>query len=1098
MEGVGVGDDVSPLLQIFLRIHPTAPALDGSLTWDFLSLPEMICLRLLSSSLRRSLERVEYVRCRDGTSGYAVPFPGFPGVLTSASKRRRERERRRRRRREGYHEEIVHDGGGDDDEEEAESDGGLFRHQLASLEAMHRAENRRAAFGSLRGGVLGDAPGLGKTVTTLALVASTAGARPREPVEFWDADGVQEGWDALRTNPARAVDILAALKPIRDRPHRIACEKFREVERYVIPPYGDDRLPTLKSFEQYVRRELRGTVSSSILEIFRKNVCRLKVSLDKRNRRYFCSEEGRRLAFERELIPSFATLVVVPDALLEHWAEQMRRHLDLSVFADEADQVRREPTIDGAHGSRGVVYVDGVGDLADASFPLKHVRFGAALAPMSRLMGHLVVVVPFSRCEGEFRGEVRAGRMAGGSAGRGRTKRSRSGAASSETAVTGSVSGSHSPLLQIRWLRIVVDEGHQLGEHEAGNDVTRFVHHVAAERRWVLSGTPTTGDEDSEEFTSRGLDQMQRLLLFLRHPVYGTVFARDARTAAEKKALAKQAWFSSVKSPFLEKQVLGRRELMRVMDEVMVMHRKEDIDLPTPVFKQGEVAVPIPDEVQAKLVELACSDAKDNVLALKDTLTGFGVDTTLEDGEVLAQLGKAIKRKKNVTEIMLNAYLGTDTYQSLVDEAQGKYIVEALREERRALKERGGPLEGKAARGAALLTTTDWADRGDRRPIKAVVYSSSNNNLLSVAEHLYRRLEDENVAEMYGGVGTMSSELSRFRYGRKEGRECPVCGGWSDASGQGGRSSSERCGRLLLEVVDRAGNRFLVEQERVVRAIGDEDVYDEESGAPGNVSAVRFDGEPLTSFGSMPKKWLPFDTIEVDVRAFHPVLKERWNEDIWRRHGLQRCLQWAQREGYQGQDWYLGPLPDTGENLLAVKLVKWQACSRFHAPSRWYSGPQLQHQPAKVVKEDVFVLCLLSELSHGLDLSFVTHLFLLEPIDDAALLEQVTSRAHRIGAEGPVTVETVNVWKELGDDATRAAGARSAGAMLEERERRTGTGVCEHCYRSFESLEQAEEHERRCDRNPNGSAEVDPFHLSSVYREIRPPPPLKAAADDAP
>ena len=52
------------------------------------------------------------------------------------------------------------------------------------------------------------------------------------------------------------------------------------------------------------------------------------------------------------------------------------------------------------------------------------------------------------------------------------------------------------------------------------------------------------------------------------------------------------------------------------------------------------------------------------------------------------------------------------------------------------------------------------------------------------------------------------------------------------------------------------------------------------------------------------------------------------------------------------------------------------------------------------------------------------------------------------------------------------------------------TAVCEHCYRSFESMEKAENHEHKCERNPDSSAEVDPFHLSSVYRDICPPPPM--------
>ena len=61
--------------------------------------------------------------------------------------------------------------------------------------------------------------------------------------------------------------------------------------------------------------------------------------------------KASRLIFERSLIPCSMTLIVVPDALLEHWAEQIRRHLDLEVFAD--------PNASG-EGSQGVVYIDGI------------------------------------------------------------------------------------------------------------------------------------------------------------------------------------------------------------------------------------------------------------------------------------------------------------------------------------------------------------------------------------------------------------------------------------------------------------------------------------------------------------------------------------------------------------------------------------------------------------------------------------------------------------------------------------------------------------------------------------------------------------------
>ncbi|XP_028088942.1 F-box protein At3g54460 [Camellia sinensis] len=43
----------------------------------------------------------------------------------------------------------------------------------------------------------------------------------------------------------------------------------------------------------------------------------------------------------------------------------------------------------------------------------------------------------------------------------------------------------------------------------------------------------------------------------------------------------------------------------------------------------------------------------------------------------------------------------------------------------------------------------------------------------------------------------------------------------------------------------------------------------------------------------------------------------------------------------------------------------------------------------------------------GLDLSFVTHVFLMEPIWDRSVEEQVISRAHRMGATRPIHVETL-------------------------------------------------------------------------------------------
>ncbi len=59
-----------------------------------------------------------------------------------------------------------------------------------------------------------------------------------------------------------------------------------------------------------------------------------------------------------------------------------------------------------------------------------------------------------------------------------------------------------------------------------------------------------------------------------------------------------------------------------------------------------------------------------------------------------------------------------------------------------------------------------------------------------------------------------------------------------------------------------------------------------------------------------------------------------------------------------------------------------------------------------------YVLMLCEDGSHGLDLSFVTHLFLINEVSDPAKRQQVVSRAHRMGATGPVVVEPVRMWDD--------------------------------------------------------------------------------------
>jgi hypothetical protein len=296
--------------------------------------------------------------------------------------------------------------------------------------------------------------------------------------------------------------------------------------------------------------------------------------------------------------------------------------------------------------------------------------------------------------------------------------------------------------------------------------------------------------------------------------------------------------------------------LLRVLKEIMVMHRKEDIQLPTPSFNQVETYIVVPAEVEANLRVVARTSPQPCAAMMS----------------------------------CLDQYLRSDDFQSLVDKAQADYIVKTVREARRKLLERGGRLNFQNSNGLPITDFGNVEQKTDLRPIKAVVYSSVTKNLLSVTEMLIRLLGKEKVAEMYESpdLGGISAELSRFRHGMIEYKTCPVCKRESDIRLCKGRKG-ERCKETLVEVEMFATQaRFLIEPERILQAL--------------NVPMQRLDGHPLSWYNKSRTFWRVGDILRVDVRDSHPLLPKRENEDYWKAFGADRCIELAEAYQYMGQD----------------------------------------------------------------------------------------------------------------------------------------------------------------------------------------------------
>lgn len=119
----------------------------------------------------------------------------------------------------------------------------LHRHQITSLHAMLDIETRTTEFDALRGGIFADEPGLGKTVTVLALITATLGRLPNQPAQFWDRELIEEQWTRLPQ-----ADRVKLVLPLLNRVVKNAsiygkCEALEQLRRSLL-----EHVTTLPAF----------------------------------------------------------------------------------------------------------------------------------------------------------------------------------------------------------------------------------------------------------------------------------------------------------------------------------------------------------------------------------------------------------------------------------------------------------------------------------------------------------------------------------------------------------------------------------------------------------------------------------------------------------------------------------------------------------------------------------------------------------------------------------------------------------------------------------------------------------------------------------
>lgn len=122
-----------------------------------------------------------------------------------------------------------------------------------------------------------------------------------------------------------------------------------------------------------------------------------------------------------------------------------------------------------------------------------------------------------------------------------------------------------SPLMQVHFLRVMLDEGHTLGSSLSLTNKLQMAMSLMASNRWLLTGTPTPNTPNSQ------LSHLQPMLKFLQEEAYG---------------LNQKSWEAGVLRPFEAEMEEGRTRLLHLLHRCLISSRKTDLKTIPPCIKK--------------------------------------------------------------------------------------------------------------------------------------------------------------------------------------------------------------------------------------------------------------------------------------------------------------------------------------------------------------------------------------------------------------------------------------------------------------------------------------------------------------------------------
>ncbi|DAZ96789.1 TPA: hypothetical protein N0F65_005787 [Lagenidium giganteum] len=645
---------------------------------------------------------------------------------------------------------------------------------------------------------------------------------------------------------------------------------------------------------------------------------------------------GRHVSHE-ELLESAASLIVVPDPLVEHWKYQIRMHTQrgcLKVFVDE-DTVLPPPQVL----AKCDIVITSLGRLA------KEWRYHRPASVLeTRMPDRYGFEGPQRYTDGSVRGEL-------------------------------------SSLLRIHWVRCIVDEGHKLGG-TTESDHIRMSRMFSAEKRWVMTGTPTPNTLQSAD-----LRYLHGLLVFLRDKPFGE---QDGK-----------AWVRAIARPFEDNEKIGLVRLHNLLSRIMLRHTKKSVRelLPDPIRR---TVIVDPSIAEYNCYNIVAAAVRLNLVATKYDPNMPGAqhpDSLLNPKnrkfarEVIRNL-RAGSNGGNETLIYLRAKDHVETVQMLSKFGVSQDLIAEVATYLRHATLNISTSCGCCLRDLVLLTLVPCghlvcADCVDERMQSqgascAVCEKNFNYELFQKVQPGFQfdfpKDDPKNLRIDPGQRQDPGNNSDSNNDSDSSNREDK--GGDSNRKGDHPPPPSPPRPELQPEPA-RSRNRARNNSEADSNLVPDHRPREH-----------RGERQPINLA-------LHFAPVEAS-KAYYVAKRILELRDEYAKR---------RREGFWDRSPSAARYPKAivfsqfREHIWRTKILFAQngvPCTDFIA----LRSPEFRMQQLQKFRSDpeASVLLMMDVGSHGLDLSFVTHIFLLEEIWDKSLELQVISRAHRMGAKQSVVV----------------------------------------------------------------------------------------------